>query len=69
MRSNLISTAPPKVLSGQFVHLVAELNFDSMADLDSALASPEGKATAADLVNFAQAGATLLAFETICWLK
>jgi uncharacterized protein (TIGR02118 family) len=65
VRSVVISAAPPRVLAGNRVHLVAELTFDSMADLDAALASPEGMATAADLVNFAQAGATLLVFDSL----
>jgi uncharacterized protein (TIGR02118 family) len=40
------------------------LSFDSMADLSAALASPEGQAAAADLSNFATAGATLLTCES-----
>jgi uncharacterized protein (TIGR02118 family) len=45
-------------------YLIAELSFHSVADLQSALASPEGKAAATDLSNFAQAGVTLMIFET-----
>jgi uncharacterized protein (TIGR02118 family) len=45
-------------------HLIATLSFDSMAALQQALGSPEGKATAADLGNFAQAGVDLLIFDT-----
>jgi uncharacterized protein (TIGR02118 family) len=45
-------------------HLVALLGFDSMADIQAALGSPEGQATAADLGNFAQAGVELLMFDT-----
>lgn len=45
-------------------HLVAILTFDSMADIGAGMASPEGKATAADLANFAQAGAELMFFDT-----
>lgn len=45
-------------------HLVALLGFDSMADIAAAFASPEGQATAADLANFAQAGAQLLMCDT-----
>lgn len=45
-------------------HLVALLTFDSMADIAAAFASPEGQATAADLANFAQAGAQLLMCDT-----
>ena len=49
-----------QALAGIAPHLVAILNFDSLADLNAALASPEGQAAAADLSNFASAGATLL---------
>ena len=45
-------------------YLAAILNFDSMAAIQEALTSPEGKATAADLANFAQAGVELLIFDT-----
>jgi uncharacterized protein (TIGR02118 family) len=44
-------------------HLAAILTFDSMADIQQALRSPEGDATAADLGNFAQAGVDLLVFD------
>ena len=59
VRQYTVSKAPPRVMSGAPVHMVAELTFDSMADLEAALASPEGQATAGDLANFAQAGASL----------
>jgi uncharacterized protein (TIGR02118 family) len=45
-------------------HLVAALEFESMAALGKGLASPEGVATGADLNNFAQAGVELLVYET-----
>jgi uncharacterized protein (TIGR02118 family) len=45
-------------------HQIAELIFDSMADLQAGLASPEGRATAADLRNFAGAGVSLTIYET-----
>ena len=45
-------------------HLVARLTFDTLADLQRALVSPEGQATAADLDNFAGAGVELLVFDT-----
>ena len=45
-------------------HLVAELTFDSMAEIGKALASPQGQATGADLANFASGGVDLLVFET-----
>lgn len=40
-------------------YLIAQLGFDSAADLQAGLASPEGQAAAADLTNFADGGATL----------
>lgn len=45
-------------------HLVGVLSFDSMADLQGALASPEGQAAGADVANFATGGATILVFES-----
>jgi uncharacterized protein (TIGR02118 family) len=45
------------------VHLVATLHFASMADLNAALASPAGKATARDLVKFADGGVDLLMMD------
>ena len=45
-------------------HLVAILTFDSAEAIQAALDSPEGKATAGDLNNFAQAGVELLTFDT-----
>jgi uncharacterized protein (TIGR02118 family) len=45
-------------------HLVALLTFDSTAAIGAAFASKEGQATAADLENFAQAGAQLLICDT-----
>lgn len=45
-------------------HLVAILSFDSLAAIQTALASAEGQATAGDLGNFAQAGVELLMFDT-----
>lgn len=65
LRSNEVSKGP--VLSPQGdtpYHRVALLSFDSMAALQEALASPEGRATAADLANFADAGVELLIFDS-----
>lgn len=45
-------------------HLVAILTFDSMADIEAAMASPEGQAAAADVARFADAGAELAFFDT-----
>jgi uncharacterized protein (TIGR02118 family) len=46
------------------VHLVALLEFDSVDAISTALGSPEGRATAADLGNFADGGVDLMVFET-----
>jgi uncharacterized protein (TIGR02118 family) len=40
-------------------HLLAEMSFDSRADLDAALASDAGRESGRDLRNFAQAGFSL----------
>ncbi len=45
-------------------YLAATLSFDSMQDIQKALASPEGAATAADLGNFASGGVSLLFFDS-----
>ena len=42
------------------VYLIASLSFDSMAAIAEAMASPEGRATAADLANFASAGVDVM---------
>jgi uncharacterized protein (TIGR02118 family) len=65
LRGYAVSTGPVAGAGGPSgVHLVAVLQFDSMAAIQAALASPEGAATAADLANFAQAGVELLMFDT-----
>jgi|ERR1039457_2461342 uncharacterized protein (TIGR02118 family) len=63
LRSYSISNGAVQALAGTAPHLVAVLDFDSMADLNAALASPEGQAAAADLPNFASGGATLLIYD------
>jgi uncharacterized protein (TIGR02118 family) len=65
LRTMTVSEGDPIALPGTAPHLIAELGFDSMADLQAAMASPEGMATAGDLANFADAGATLLTREPI----
>ena len=60
-----VSTAAPVGPGGASpYHLVATLEFESMAAVQAALASPEGQAAAGDLANFAQAGVELLMFDT-----
>lgn len=60
LRSSTVSKGSIQALAGTAPHLVARLEFDSMADIQAALMSPEGQATAADLANFATGGATIL---------
>ena len=65
MRSYLINAGPVQnLVGGTPPHLIAQLTFDSMADLGAALSSPEGQAAAADVANFATGGATLLIFDS-----
>lgn len=45
-------------------HLAATLTFNSLQDIQTALASAEGVATAGDLQNFASGGVSLLIFES-----
>ena len=45
------------------VHFVAYLDYDSMTDLEASLGSEAGKAAVADVVNFADGGATILTAE------
>ena len=46
------------------LHLIATLTFDSLEAIGAAFASPPGKAAAADLANFAQAGVDMQMFDT-----
>ena len=65
LRSYTLSNGPVQALAGSAPYLVAILNFDSMADVNAALASAEGQAAAADLPNFASGGATLLIYDSM----
>ena len=64
LRDYTVSTGPIQALAGTAPYLVAILEFDSMSAIAAALSSPEGRATAADLANFATGGATILLHET-----
>ena len=44
--------------------MVAILEFESMAAIGAAMASPQGQAAAADLANFATAGVEIMMGET-----
>jgi uncharacterized protein (TIGR02118 family) len=65
LREFSISKGPVQALAGTAPHLIAMLGFDSAAAIQAALASPEGRAAAADLQNFASGGATLLIYEAL----
>jgi uncharacterized protein (TIGR02118 family) len=45
-------------------HLIATLYFDNMAQVQTAFASAEGKAAAADVQKFATGGADMILFDT-----
>ena len=64
LRSYRINKGPVQAPAGNAPHLVAILDFDSMADLSAALASPYGQAAAADVPNFASGGVTLLIYDS-----
>ena len=65
LRRYEVSTGPVALPSGESAyHLIALLEFDSLAAVQAGLGSPEGQATAGDLANFAQAGVDLLMFDT-----
>jgi uncharacterized protein (TIGR02118 family) len=56
------AVATPAGPSG--LHLIATLTFGSLADIQAAFASPEGKATAADVPKFASGGVDMYLFDT-----
>lgn len=62
--SYTISAQPPRAIAGTAPYLVAELEFADTAAIEKALVSPEGQATATDLANFAQTGASIMIVET-----
>ena len=45
-------------------HLIATLEFASMADLQQAMGSAEGQVAAADVPNFASGGVEMIVFDT-----
>jgi uncharacterized protein (TIGR02118 family) len=65
LRSYTVSDGPVGLpVEPGAVHLVALLEFDSVAAIHAALGSPEGQATAADLGKFADGGVDLLVINT-----
>ena len=51
------------VVRGEPAHLVAELEWDDLDALRAAFASPEGRATAADVANLATSGVRSVVYE------
>ena len=64
LRSYQVSDGPVQALAGNAPHLIAILDFESMAGLSAAMASAEGQAAAADVANFASGGVTLLIYDS-----
>jgi len=65
LRKYTVSKGPIATPGGpSALHLIATLSFDSMADIGTAFASPEGRATAADVPKFATGGVEMNFFET-----
>lgn len=65
LRTYEISRGPVASPAGDSgYHLVAILHFDDGAAVKAAFASPEGRAAAGDLANFATGGVDLIFFDT-----
>jgi uncharacterized protein (TIGR02118 family) len=65
LRSYEVNASPIATPQGPSdLHLIAILGFDSLEAIGAAFASNQGRAAAADLGNFAQAGAQMLMFDT-----
>ena len=64
LRSYEISAGAVLTPAGQApYHMIAVLRFDTMSDLQTALASSTGHAVVADLENFATGGVSVLLFD------
>jgi uncharacterized protein (TIGR02118 family) len=65
LRKYTVSKGPVATPAGPSgFHLIATLTFDSMAAIQAAFGSAEGRATAADVGNFATGGADIMFFDT-----
>jgi uncharacterized protein (TIGR02118 family) len=65
LRKYSVSKGPVATPAGPAgIHLIATLTFDSMAAIQAAFGSAEGRATAADVQNFATGGADIMFFDT-----
>ena len=63
LRRYTLSRACTPVRGGEPFYLVAELDWDDMDTLRAAFASPEGRATAADVAKLAPEGVRSVIFE------
>jgi uncharacterized protein (TIGR02118 family) len=63
LRKYQVSQGPVVSAGPSGIHLIATLTFDSVAAVQSAFGSAEGKATAADVPKFASGGADILFFD------
>ena len=65
LRKFTVSQGPVATPAGPSTfHLIATLTFDSLAAIQSAFASPEGRAAAADVQTFASGGADMILYDT-----
>jgi len=64
IRSVRVSNGPVMTPGGPApYHRIGILRFDSIADLQAGMGSPEGQAAAADLMAFSTGGSTVLIFD------
>jgi uncharacterized protein (TIGR02118 family) len=65
LRKYQVSQGPVATPAGPSgIYLIATLSFDSMAAIQNAFGSAEGKAAAADVPKFATGGADIMFFDT-----
>jgi uncharacterized protein (TIGR02118 family) len=65
LRKFAVSQGPVATPAGPSAfHLIATLSFDNLAAIQSAFASPEGRAAAADVRSFATGGADMILYDT-----
>jgi uncharacterized protein (TIGR02118 family) len=65
LRKFAVSRGPVATPAGPSAfHLIATLTFDNLAAIQSAFASPEGRAAAADVQSFATGGADMILYDT-----
>ena len=65
LQKYLVNKGPVATQAGASgIHLIAILEFENLAAVQNAFASPEGQAAAADLSNFATGGVDLYFYDT-----